>query len=82
MRIYLQVYDYELWQVVSEGPRIPMKRNEEGEEVPKPSREWNETDKKNVTLNANAINTLYCGVDNKEFIGYPSVKWPMKFGTP
>ena len=36
MRIYLQALDYEIWEVVCDGPFMPMIKNEVGDDIPKP----------------------------------------------
>ena len=41
MRIYLQVLDYEIWEVVYDGSFMPMFKNE-GDDIPKPSSQWSE----------------------------------------
>ncbi|KAH9742057.1 hypothetical protein KPL70_002837 [Citrus sinensis] len=38
-----------------------------GEDIPKPSREWNELEKRKATLNSKVINALFCALDKKEF---------------
>ena len=49
MRIYLQASDYEIWEVVCNGPFMPLTKNEEGDDIPKPSNQWSELKrKKNV----------------------------------
>ena len=67
MRICLQVLDYEIWEVVCDGPFMPLTKNEVGEDIPKPSREWNELEKRKVSLNSKAMNVLFCALDKKEF---------------
>ena len=37
MKIYLQALDYEIWEVVCDNPSIPTLKNEQGEDIPKPS---------------------------------------------
>ncbi|KAH9681323.1 hypothetical protein KPL71_026940 [Citrus sinensis] len=67
MRIYLQALDYEIWEVVCDGPFLPLIKNEFGEDIPKPSREWNELEKRKAFLNSKAMNALFCALDKKEF---------------
>ncbi|KAH9736367.1 hypothetical protein KPL71_018074 [Citrus sinensis] len=67
MRIYLQALDYEIWEVVCDGLFMPLTKNEVGEDIPKPSREWNELEKRKATLNSKAMNALFCALDKKEF---------------
>lgn len=44
-----------------------MKRNEKRESVLKSNDEWNEVDRKNIAINAKAVNILYYSIDKKEF---------------
>ncbi|KAH9679983.1 hypothetical protein KPL71_026357 [Citrus sinensis] len=67
MIIYLQALDYEIWEVVCDGPFLPLTKNEFGEDIPKPSREWNELEKRKASLNSKAMNALFCALDKKEF---------------
>ena len=67
MRIYLQALDYEIWEIVNDGPFMPLTKNEVGEDIPKPSRDWNEFDKRKASLNSKAMNALFCALDKKEF---------------
>ncbi|KAH9768027.1 hypothetical protein KPL71_011486 [Citrus sinensis] len=67
MRIYLQALDYEIWEVVCDGPFMPLIKNEVGENIPKPSREWNELEKRKAILNSKAMNASFCALDKKEF---------------
>ncbi|KAH9792972.1 hypothetical protein KPL71_004365 [Citrus sinensis] len=67
MRIYLQALDYEIWEIVNDGPFMPLTKNEVGEDIPKPSRDWNEFEKRKASLNSKAMNVLFCALDKKEF---------------
>ena len=67
MRIHLQVLDYEIWEVVCDGPFMPMTKNEVGKYIPKPSQEWNKFKKRKVSLNFKSMNVLFCALDKKEF---------------
>ncbi|KAH9716703.1 hypothetical protein KPL71_021554 [Citrus sinensis] len=67
MRIYLQALDYEIWEVVCDSPFMPLTKNEFGEDIPKPSQEWNELEKRKASLNSKAMNALFCALDKKEF---------------
>ena len=67
MRIYLQALDYEIWEIVNDGPFMPLTKNEVGEDIPKPSRDWNEFDKRKASLNSKAMNALFYALDKKEF---------------
>ena len=52
--IYIQVNDYPCWNIIENGPIIPMKQ-----EGVKPQDEWTITDTKNVQTNSKTIHTLY-----------------------
>ncbi|KAH9658405.1 hypothetical protein KPL70_023484 [Citrus sinensis] len=67
MRIYLQALDYEIWEIVNDGHFMPLTKNEVGEDIPKPSRDWNEFEKRKASLNSKAMNALFCALDKKEF---------------
>ncbi|KAH9685489.1 Integrase catalytic domain-containing protein [Citrus sinensis] len=67
MRIYLQALDYEIWEIVNDGPFMPLTKSEVEEDIPKPSRDWNEFEKRKASLNSKAMNALFCALDKKEF---------------
>ncbi|KAH9670992.1 CCHC-type domain-containing protein [Citrus sinensis] len=67
MRIYLQALDYEIWKIVNDGPFMPLTKNEVGEDIPKPSWDWNDFEKRKAFLNSKAMNALFCALDKKEF---------------
>ncbi|KAH9717278.1 hypothetical protein KPL71_021758 [Citrus sinensis] len=46
---------------------MPLTKNEVGEDIPKPSRDWNEFEKRKASLNSKAMNALFCALDKKEF---------------
>ncbi|KAH9649048.1 Integrase catalytic domain-containing protein [Citrus sinensis] len=67
MRIYLQALDYEIWEVVCDGPFMPMFKDVVGDYIPKPSSQWSESEKRKMSLNSKAMNALFCALDKKEF---------------
>ncbi|KAH9704490.1 hypothetical protein KPL70_011490 [Citrus sinensis] len=38
-----------------------------GEDIPKPSREWNKLEKRKASLNSKTMNALFCALNKKEF---------------
>ena len=58
--------DFDLWQLVVNGPHIPIKIVK-NVEIEKEIKEYNEIDKKLIKMNANAMNILYCGLDPNEY---------------
>lgn len=73
MKIYLQSIDYCLWEVVQNSPFVPTK-TVDGKTVPKEPKEWSDDNKNNLSLNARAINILYCALDKDEFNRISSCK--------
>ena len=73
MTIFLQSMDYELCDVIEKGPYIPMKKCEESL-VEKLKSEWDDTDKKRISINARAMNTLFCALSMEEFNRIQSCK--------
>ncbi|KAH9703924.1 hypothetical protein KPL70_011269 [Citrus sinensis] len=67
MRSYLQALDYEIWEVVCDGPFMPTFKDEVGDDIPKPSSQWSELEKRKMSLNSKAMNALFCALDKKEF---------------
>ena len=68
MSIFMRAYDYEMWDVVLDGPYVPMKTKVGIEALePKLQSEWTELEVKKVQVNFKAINTLYCALNPTEF---------------
>ncbi|KAH9724699.1 hypothetical protein KPL70_007586 [Citrus sinensis] len=67
MRIYLQALDYEIWEVICDGPFMPTVKDEVGDDIPKPSSKLSELEKRKMSLNSKAMNALFCALDKKEF---------------
>ena len=66
MRIYMIAQDFDLWQLVVNGPHIPIKIVD-NVEIEKTVEEYNDIDKRLIKMNANAMNILYCGLDPNEY---------------
>ena len=68
MSIYMRSCDYEMWDVVMDGPYVPTKtKRENGELEPKFRNEWTDTEMKKVQINFKAINTLHCALNLTKF---------------
>ena len=60
--------DYEMWEVVMDGPYMPTKAKEGNEELePKLHCEWTDVDMEKVQLNFKAMNTLHCALNTTKF---------------
>ena len=66
MTWFLQSTDLDLWDVIEDDPTFPSKLVY-GVMVPKPKQEWDECDRRNFQLNANAIYILQCVMDRNEY---------------
>ena len=63
----MQALDYEIWEVVCDGPFMPMSKDEVGDDIHKPSSQLSELEKRKMSLNFKAMNALFCALDKKEF---------------
>ena len=68
MSIFMRSCDYEMWEVVMDGPYVPTKAKKGSEELkPKLKSEWTDMDMKKVQLNFKAMNILHCALNITEF---------------
>ncbi|XP_017972543.1 PREDICTED: uncharacterized protein LOC108661158 [Theobroma cacao] len=68
MSIYIRAIDYEMWDVITNGPFIPLTLNVVTNEIiPKPRSEWTEVETKKSLNKFKAINTLHCALTPTEF---------------
>ena len=66
MRIFIQASDYNLWNIIVNGPHIPTHTSNNLVTL-KPECEWDDNDRRMAQLNAKAINVLYCALSMNEF---------------
>ena len=55
----MQTLDYEILEVVCDDPFMPMTKNEVEDNIPKPSSQWSELEKKKISLNFKIMNALF-----------------------
>ncbi|WRX11446.1 Integrase [Theobroma cacao] len=68
MSIYIRAINYEMWDVIIDGPFMPLTINVVTNKLmPKPRSEWTEAETKKVQVNFKAINTLHCALTPTEF---------------
>ncbi|XP_070003337.1 uncharacterized protein [Nicotiana sylvestris] len=67
MRDHIIGEDYELWDIVTDGPLATMKNNVEGVDVPKTRADCNAEDLKKWEKNAKAQKWLVCGLGLDEY---------------
>ncbi|KAK8713222.1 hypothetical protein V6N13_148444 [Hibiscus sabdariffa] len=65
MMIFVQSVDYLLWDIIEDGPTIPMKRVGELQ-IPKERHEWSAQERRQVQLNAKAMHILLCALGPEE----------------
>ena len=66
MKIFIQASDYNLWNVIINGPHIPTYIIN-NTVILKPKNDWDDQDRRMAQLNAKAINVLYYALDVNEF---------------
>ncbi|XP_070022330.1 uncharacterized protein [Nicotiana sylvestris] len=63
MHDFMMVEDSELWDIICDGPHVPMKKLEEtGPIVPKGRKEYSDIDRKAIEKNYRAQKILMCGI--------------------
>ncbi|XP_027772674.1 uncharacterized protein LOC114077194 [Solanum pennellii] len=70
MHDFLMAEDSELWDIVLDGPFIPMIEEKDGEKtslVPKPTQKYDEADRKKIEKGYKAKTLLVCGIGPDEF---------------
>ncbi|XP_069152805.1 uncharacterized protein [Solanum lycopersicum] len=70
MHEFLMAEDSELWDIVLDGPFIPMIEEKDGEKtslIPKPTKKYDEADRKKIEKGYKAKTLLVCGIGPDEF---------------
>ncbi|GAV84318.1 zf-CCHC domain-containing protein/UBN2 domain-containing protein [Cephalotus follicularis] len=67
MTIFIQSLDYNLWDLIVDGPNLPTTRNENGEAIPKPRSSYNDNDRRRVQMNAKAKHIILCSINSSKF---------------
>ncbi|XP_070007795.1 uncharacterized protein [Nicotiana sylvestris] len=68
MHDFMIAEDSELWEIICDGPHVPMKKLEEtGPLVPKGRREYIDIDRKVIEKNYRAKKILMCGIGPDEY---------------
>ena len=67
MSIFLRAIDFDIWDIVVNGFTAPFIKDESGMEIPKPTSEWSDEEKKKSTLDARAMNSLNCALSKQEY---------------
>ncbi|XP_069153765.1 uncharacterized protein [Solanum lycopersicum] len=70
MHDYLMAEDSELWDIVLDGPFVPMMEEKDGEKtitIPKPRQKYDEADRKKIEKGFKAKTLLVCGIGPDEY---------------
>ncbi|XP_070045172.1 uncharacterized protein [Nicotiana tomentosiformis] len=67
MRDHMQAEDYKLWDIITDGSLPTLKKNAEGEDVPKTRTDCNAEDLKKLETNAKSKKWLVCGLGPDEY---------------
>ncbi|XP_070014623.1 uncharacterized protein [Nicotiana sylvestris] len=68
MHDFIVAEDSKLWDIICDGPHVPMKKLEEtGPMVPKDRKEYSDTDRKAIEKNYRAKKILVCGIGPDEY---------------
>ena len=59
--------DMELWDIITKGPKVPMKKGAQGNSVVKSESEYSQSDLESMSKNYRAINQLCCALKGTEF---------------
>ncbi|GAV66364.1 UBN2 domain-containing protein, partial [Cephalotus follicularis] len=72
MTIFIQSLDYQLWNIITNGPEIPTKLVD-GQRVLNLNNEYNDHDYKFLQLNAKAKHVIFCALSPSKFNRVSSV---------
>ncbi|GAV62809.1 UBN2 domain-containing protein, partial [Cephalotus follicularis] len=67
MTIFIQALDFNLWDIIIDGPELPHIISQEGIKTLKPRSSYTDDDRKKVQLNAKAKHVIICALNSNEF---------------
>ncbi|GAV88795.1 zf-CCHC domain-containing protein/UBN2 domain-containing protein [Cephalotus follicularis] len=67
MTIFIQSLDYNLWDLIVDGPNLPTVTLENWDVVPKPRNLYDDNDRKRVQINAKAKHIIICAINSNDF---------------
>ncbi|GAV73617.1 UBN2 domain-containing protein [Cephalotus follicularis] len=67
MTIFIQSIDYNLWDLIVDGPNLPTVTLENGDVVPKPRNLYDDNDRRRVQINAKAKHIIICAINSNDF---------------
>ncbi|GAV87349.1 DUF4219 domain-containing protein [Cephalotus follicularis] len=67
MTIFIQALDFNLWDIIIDGPELPHIISQEGIKTLKSRSSYTDDDRKKVQLNAKAKHVIICALNSNEF---------------
>ncbi|GAV76206.1 LOW QUALITY PROTEIN: zf-CCHC domain-containing protein/DUF4219 domain-containing protein/UBN2 domain-containing protein, partial [Cephalotus follicularis] len=67
MTIFIQSFDYDLWDLIVDGPNLPTITLENGDVVSKPRNLYDDNDRNRVQINAKAKHIIICAINSNDF---------------
>ncbi|GAV85618.1 UBN2 domain-containing protein, partial [Cephalotus follicularis] len=67
MTIFIQYLDFNLWDIIIDGPKLPQIISQEGIKTLKPRSSYTDDDRKKVQLNAKAKHVIICALNSNKF---------------
>ncbi|GAV75794.1 hypothetical protein CFOL_v3_19270, partial [Cephalotus follicularis] len=67
MPIFIQSLDYNLWDLIVDGPNLPTITLENGNVIPKPRNTYDDNDRRRVQINAEAKHIIICAINSNDF---------------
>ncbi|GAV76837.1 zf-CCHC domain-containing protein/DUF4219 domain-containing protein/UBN2 domain-containing protein, partial [Cephalotus follicularis] len=67
MTIFIQSLDYNLWDLIVDGPNLSTVTLENGDVVPKLRNLYDDNDRKRVQINAKAKHIIICAINSNDF---------------
>ncbi|GAV73050.1 zf-CCHC domain-containing protein/UBN2 domain-containing protein [Cephalotus follicularis] len=72
MTIFIQSLDYNLWDLIVDGPNLPTITLENGNAIPKPRNTYDDIDRRRVQINAKAKHIIIYAINSNDFNGISS----------
>ncbi|GAV74553.1 hypothetical protein CFOL_v3_18033 [Cephalotus follicularis] len=67
MTIFIQSLDYNLWDLIVDGPNLPSVTLKNGDVIPKPRNTYDDNDRRRVQINAKAKHIIICAINSNDF---------------
>ncbi|GAV78593.1 DUF4219 domain-containing protein/UBN2 domain-containing protein [Cephalotus follicularis] len=67
MTIFIQSLDYNLWDLIVDGPNLPTVTLENGDVIPKLRNNYDDNDRRRVQINAKAKHIIICAINSNDF---------------